>query len=412
MEAAIQERYLYIDIEDKEREHFDPDSFLFGLVRIKTWSDLLDFVSIHKGFFFDGSFEQQDVLDSASEVNSVDLPVNNLRGNLLKTLSKRPDFDYLDKMFLDDAGVMNNAVAVYDLKRLMEFKRFVTLLMQYISIANGTRDSYSILNYDSYFMDGHIIDLVFSRIPSCFLSDVPGAKGFIADQQLFRANDELRATINKTPMLIPDGGKQLNIMKQKLDECETANNILSLNDEWNDVKARYEDEIPYIKYGSIMTLFNSSGRLADDVFTHIRKQDDKNAHCDVVKRQIAGEIVELVFRSLDRGQPQEINFVEGNFYRHTNLHYRDDLYECLEKAAVDNKISLCAQCGLPVKRRRSAAYCSASCRTLANKGRREKAILYAASGASLDEAISAIGNEYESSIKRWYEEVLGTNPAR
>lgn len=414
MKAAIHERYLYIDIEDEEREHFDPDSFLFGLVKIKTWSDLFDFISVHKGFFFNSSFERGDVLKSSLEYYFSDLPVSNLRGNLLGTLGKYENFDYLDKMFLDDAGISIDTIEVYDLERLMEYKRLFTHLMQYIAIANGSEDVHNCIEFESFSIDGKIVDLMFSKIPDSVLSEVPNTGKSIADHQYFYANEELKKMINKTSLFAPDVSEQVQIIKNiycpetwnKEEESLKLADLL-----WKEIRARYEQEMPYIKFTENFTMINSQGRLENDVFVHVRDRKEEGTNLRETKRQIAGELAELVFQSLDRELSQEIVYVNGGFSRQDSGYYTNYLFSKIEQAAIDDKLALCAQCGLPVKKRKGSAYCSASCRTLANKERRETAIKYAASGKPMDEAISAIGIEYASSIKRWYEEVLDTNPA-
>lgn len=86
------------------------------------------------------------------------------------------------------------------------------------------------------------------------------------------------------------------------------------------------------------------------------------------------------------------------------------------QAIVNHHVSLCPNCGKPVITSKShgveAAYCSRSCITTANKQRRDTAIKYAASGKSVQIAIKKIGEEYADSVRRWYVETLGTNPAR
>lgn len=93
-----------------------------------------------------------------------------------------------------------------------------------------------------------------------------------------------------------------------------------------------------------------------------------------------------------------------------------DYYHEIAKAAASKAVGLCPYCGAPVLRTSSrgnkAQFCSNSCKTLSTKRRREEVIKYAASGIPVQDAVSLIGGQYEESIRRWYQEVLDTNPAR
>ena len=116
------------------------------------------------------------------------------------------------------------------------------------------------------------------------------------------------------------------------------------------------------------------------------------------------------------GNAFKVRFDEGGFAVAENRNPVQEFYYQIAKIAEDKSVGLCPVCGSPVLRGRSrgnsALLCSKSCKTTASKERREDAIKYAASGMPVDDAIALIGERYEASVRKWYEEVLGTDPAR
>lgn len=85
-----------------------------------------------------------------------------------------------------------------------------------------------------------------------------------------------------------------------------------------------------------------------------------------------------------------------------------DMYRQAANLAAVNSVKLCPYCGKPLlsdkSRGNEAMYCSRSCNTKASTQRRETAYALAASGVPLEEAINRIGDRYEQSVRRWYQE--------
>lgn len=85
-----------------------------------------------------------------------------------------------------------------------------------------------------------------------------------------------------------------------------------------------------------------------------------------------------------------------------------DMYRQAANLAADNCVKLCPYCGKPLlsdkSRGNEAMYCSRSCNTKASTQRRETAYALASSGVPLEDAIERIGDRYEQSVRRWYQE--------
>ena len=104
--------------------------------------------------------------------------------------------------------------------------------------------------------------------------------------------------------------------------------------------------------------------------------------------------------SLDQGffRPKD----DGGF-----THWQTALFDCVESAIFDGRVTLCPVCGTPILTRSNqsrAEYCCESHKTAASKRRRQTAHILYASGTPLEEAVAQIGNEYRASIERWYAE--------
>lgn len=143
-------------------------------------------------------------------------------------------------------------------------------------------------------------------------------------------------------------------------------------------------------------------------------------------RLLCGELV-----TIDLGRIQNVDV--GDYYHHyvdepdpfiTSTfsleqgfsHPRDDgsflrwqiaLFDVVEKAIFDGRIALCPVCGTPIVTRSTLSrteYCCESHKTAASKRRRQTAHILYASGIPLEDAVAQIGEDYRTSIERWYAE--------
>ena len=85
----------------------------------------------------------------------------------------------------------------------------------------------------------------------------------------------------------------------------------------------------------------------------------------------------------------------------------EEIYDLAVELALDGKVTLCPVCGSPVpvrdlRGRKPREVCSDTCKTVASNQRRATAMKMAMEGTPIEEAINEIGEEYESSIRRWY----------
>lgn len=104
--------------------------------------------------------------------------------------------------------------------------------------------------------------------------------------------------------------------------------------------------------------------------------------------------------SLDQGfaRPKD----DGGFVR-----WQEALYDTVENAIYDGRVALCPVCGTPIITRSTssrAEYCCESHKTAASKRRRQTAHILYASGTPLEDAVAQIGEDYRTSIERWYAE--------
>ncbi|HJA28003.1 MAG TPA: hypothetical protein IAA15_00305, partial [Candidatus Olsenella pullicola] len=93
---------------------------------------------------------------------------------------------------------------------------------------------------------------------------------------------------------------------------------------------------------------------------------------------------------------------DGGFTR-----WQTALYDTVEDAIYDGRVALCPVCGTPIITRSTssrAEYCCESHKTAASKRRRQTAHILYASGVPLEDAVTQIGEDYRTSIERWYAE--------
>ena len=93
---------------------------------------------------------------------------------------------------------------------------------------------------------------------------------------------------------------------------------------------------------------------------------------------------------------------DGSFLR-----WQIALFDVVEKAIFDGRIALCPMCGTPIVTRSTLCrteYCCESHKTAASKRRRQTAHILYASGTPLEDAVAQIGEDYRTSIERWYAE--------
>ena len=93
---------------------------------------------------------------------------------------------------------------------------------------------------------------------------------------------------------------------------------------------------------------------------------------------------------------------DGGFTR-----WQTALYDTVEDAIYDGRVSLCSVCGTPIITRSTssrAEFCCESHKTAASKRRRQTAHILYASGTPLEDAVAQIGEDYRTSIERWYAE--------
>lgn len=107
------------------------------------------------------------------------------------------------------------------------------------------------------------------------------------------------------------------------------------------------------------------------------------------------------------GNTFKVDYSNGKFTVLEHSSPFQDLYLTLSKYAEKGYIKLCKTCNHAFIDKKSrgnpAKYCSRSCNTKASNKRKEKAQACKAADIPIEEAIDAIGREYEGSIRRWYQ---------
>lgn len=197
----------------------------------------------------------------------------------------------------------------------------------------------------------------------------------------------------------------------------------------------YDDD-KFVNYDRYPDGLNNDGYLLTD-FDDFSKDRDGQRYALIVYersryapeealRLLCGELV-----TIDLGRIQNVDvgdyyhsyvdepdpFITSTFSLEQGFsHPRDDgsflrwqvaLFDVVEKAIFDGRIALCPMCGTPIVTRSTLSrteYCCESHKTAASKRRRQTAHILYASGTPLEDAVAQIGEDYRTSIERWYAE--------
>ncbi len=197
----------------------------------------------------------------------------------------------------------------------------------------------------------------------------------------------------------------------------------------------YDDD-KFVNYDRYPDGLNDDGYLLTD-FDDFSKDRDGQRYALIVYersryapeealRLLCGELV-----TIDLGRIQNVDvgdyfhsyvdepdpFITSTFSLEQGFsHPRDDgsflrwqvaLFDVVEKAIFDGRIALCPMCGTPIVTRSTLSrteYCCESHKTAASKRRRQTAHILYASGTPLEDAVAQIGEDYRTSIERWYAE--------
>lgn len=365
---------------------YDIKKVLEGIVATKTAKDLFTFLQDTPVSFFERSFYQEDGDVFIDDILcSKDEKLLGMR--IEKMLSKfYPNIEYLDSLVVlsgdlgetytyrhecPDGVVIEtervNFKGGFYFFALSVVERMVTeakVLLTLAAVANGEDCE---------------------QLPIAYLG------GKDEHVQIFDSGLHLLDEFNKTP----------------IQEFETEELFLEVSN--SEIKKGLDKVVPYKK---------DSGYVSEQgtaVFAFPGSWD---------KKTVAANIFTLFMNSLFEGGLEnwlmgnnfKVKYENGSFSVIEKRLPMQDFYREIADVAAAKKIGICPHCGSPVLRTGSrgnkAQFCSNSCKTLETKKRREEAIKCAASGVPVESAISMIGERYSSSVEKWYEETLGTKPAR
>lgn len=394
------------------------DSFaaLHELLRVHSYQQLINYLitqTCNDVFLtaaetsFSDAFYQKDRIwhKSAADIN--------LRGSLSNAIDRYPNIDYLDELAVSD--LKKSDCYQLDLTVLMNFKEIIRKLLIIAAVALGA----------------DIQKGLFVEIPSEDIFDAEWIKGNVRCEP-----DELHTIgLNQN-----DLGFNVN---EVLDEglydtvfsCTRGYSRHQLIMDDSKEYGKYTDGYPfsidtviysYAEYG----LPSEQNHYQRDYYFTVSFLDGIDP--GYAKMLLAGRMVEAVLNAWPYYAGQKgleapyhpdvdcdiVKFVPGEGFIENKATepswWVDELCNEAFELIIQGKVSICPVCGNPVlikdyRGRKHRLVCSDSCKTRACNQRRESAYHFAMSGKPIDEAISAIGDEYSDSVCKWYAEVHALN---
>ena len=438
--AAINEHMAIY--EEKEGESpFNAFDALQDLLSVKNYRQLIEFLKVHTrnptftiastDQAYDTCIKNQPLKDKAE--------ANKLQGNFKNAIDNYPEIDFLDKLAIKDLLKQKNHAL--NLSELLYFQDFLKRLLTGAAIAIGApipNDMFTEVSTD------YVFDEQWCRMT--LPCDVTETRTFVTSAELFGSDDRgiiddeafgdyggilhhldnrsgQRLTSDKTNSIsqnrksptTPDGVIYGVWILEDLD----IHAVVKLMDPTVDADSINDEDLWGSELGKKIAL------NADRVFFSVTAFRDDDP--DEAKRMLAGRIVEQIINSVafydcTRLTPPTRNYSLLDMYQYepskgfsnaNNPHpmiWFEEIYDEALKAILNNQVTLCPVCGSPVlvkdrRGRKPKEICSNTCKTIASKRRRETAIGYAMSGKPIEDAISKLGEEYASSIRRWYSEI-------
>lgn len=424
--VALNERWAVFIKGGCERV-FDPFEALKDLIKIKSYKQLLNFLIKHAGNtiflvnsddIFGESFKKTF---SDSQRSRYLAPPIVLTGNLNKILDEYSEVDYLDVLTVEDLG----DVETYEIRLndLIYFRDSITKILTIAAMSLGSdlnMDLFKELNseeiYGKDWCNGYMPCKV-KQLRSFYLSNVNCAiehHGFINDESIesygiFSHLDNF----SKYQLASDPKGNVVNV--SELSDIGAYSNLYPLSTDGVIYTHHelYDEKTDESDFGTVVTIYPGSSV----------KQ---------ALRLLCGRTIEYVLNfgidTLD-GYPflmpryddedfDEFRFELGKGFKPNRKKLEDfwfwTLFDEAKRLIVENKVSLCPVCGAPVlikdlRGRKSKEMCSDSCKTTASKNRREHTLDLAKSGVPIEEALGIIGEEYESSVKKWYGQAIASS---
>lgn len=417
--------------DSKELEPLDAFAALRDLVTMKTYKQLIQFLkryAVHPSFLVDAdnltlrSFkEQYSEFCLPKPYSAEDM---NLSGDLEKVIFRDVEIDLLDEWLLDD--LKDKQLFQLSLSDLAVFKQSITCFLTLSAIAHGSlipeglfAEIPSSTLYDEDWCNGDLPCKVEElRTFAIQLEKCGIANRSIFGDECFEGRDSVfshlekynRFQLHKDENGIfchvdedPDAGKYSNCYPLSIDGViyEIASFCTG------DVS---EEDLLSESYYATVTIYPSFDKQdairllsARIVETLLNAGIDYLEGYDFDVPYFDEEYEDHYVYSPDKG----FAFIVGKPFPF----WVDDLFNKARTLVIEGKVSICPVCNTPVlvrdyRGRKSKEVCSDSCKTIANRERREKAFFYAQSGLPIKEAIEAIGLEYTNSIQKWYDEAL------
>lgn len=400
---AVNERFAVYEDDGAAESGFDPIFALDALLSVRTYDDMLGFLASHacrKSFAFSSAAPYRE-WDEEMRVWPNDLPSPELRGSLTSALEKYPEVDYLDKLTVADL----DETETFDIciHELIAFRDTIAKLMVVSAVAIG---------YPS---------------PSWLYEEVDTADVF--DEEWWR--DLIGTEMKNSRTFLLDLGNAGVSRHGLFDPWFFEGSVF-----WEDAQhGRYPDGCNFEQFiFSAPEYLECNERDLTDFVSVTVLQNDSEATAASL-RACAGKVVEVIINHSDSLQEcaefslppfddgffERYKFVPEKGFVKNEVDFPDIWFELLLdeaiKSIVDGKVKLCPQCGTPVlvrdlRGRFKREFCSDRCKTASSKNRRENVIRLAASGASVDDAVLAVGERYRKSVEKWYAEALSADPAR
>lgn len=389
-------------IEDDGREiELDAFTALRDLVAIKSWGSAIAFLQAHacnSAFFIDAD---KEFCSFKRPPDHYELPFkrplafkNNDLEHLERELSKWEDVEILDSLVRDDYRE-KTAGQIY-LSDLSTFRSDITAFLRLSAVALGAsipEKMFIELPTAAFYDEGWISEVFSKPIGNCRTFALSLEQYGVSKQGIF--GDE---------HFIQSDNPFTSSLKCYIDK----NAYFGI------------EEYPHDVLGSKCFLFNDQLALLTTPLDY---------NTEAAKRLLASAVVEVLLNS-------GIDFIEGYSFQmpyygkeHADLYvfepsqgfkfvkgrpypfWVEELFDEAVRLILSRQVSLCPICGSLVMARdnrgcKPRVFCSDTCKTRASNKRREEAIRLAVKGTSIEKAIRIIGSEYETSIRRWYDEAF------
>ncbi len=418
----------HVAVFDNAPENQTLDSFaaLRDLISMKNCRQLLQYLKTHgchRSFCVDSD---NLYLNSIKHTGSDRFDGNrfakdafNLTGNLDSAIAKDIDIEPLDELVADD--LENEKVYQLSIDDLMVFKRDLTSFFTLAALANGAQIPEGLFRkLDPIRLFGEdwckgslpcdVKDLVSFGIP---ISKIGADRRYFFGDVFFESTPAIFDHLSKfssyqlqtdsaghpVPVSsVPDIGAYSNCYPLSIDGV-----IYSVEEYWE------SDDSENCEYYIVVTFYPDF---------------DREKAIRLLCGRIVAELMNTPILSPYDGYDFEMDYADEDSFEHYSFDlsrgftfipakpfdfWVELLYDQAIKLVLGNKVGLCPVCGAPVlirdyRGKKTREVCSDSCKSIATRRRREKAIALAASNVPVEKAILEIGSEYKDSIHKWYRE--------